>query len=55
MKILTLEQYRTQQTVRTARQAEQAAYWAARHLVETLLMARLAAGARQINTHPIYG
>lgn len=46
---MTLEQYRTAQTVRSARQAEQVAYWAARHLVETLLAARMAAGARQIN------
>jgi hypothetical protein len=49
VKVLTLEQYRTAQTVRTARQTEQAAYWAARTLVESLLAARLAAGvsARQ--------
>ncbi|MCS6291706.1 MAG: hypothetical protein H8J66_01440 [Nitrospira sp.] len=44
---MTIEQYRTAQTVRAARQTEQAAYWAARHLVETLLAARMAAGARQ--------
>lgn len=46
---MTVEQYRTAQTVRAARQTEAAAYWAARHLVEALLLARLAAGARQIN------
>lgn len=44
---LTIEQYRTQQTARAARQTEQAAYWAARRMVESLLAARLAAGARQ--------
>lgn len=46
---MTLEQYRTQQTVRAARETERAAYWAARTLVESLLAARLAAGARRIN------
>lgn len=44
---MTIEQYRTAQTVRAARQTETAAYWAARHLVKTLLAARMAAGVRQ--------
>lgn len=47
VKILTLEQYRTAQTVRTARQTEAAAYWAARTLIEALLAARMAAGAQK--------